>query len=248
MKRIGLRFPKWACLAFSIGFLVSLTTGILWFCLGRWGDIEGEFGPEKHPWLGVLAKLHGAGAFFALIAFGMIWAAHVPVGWRTQRTANRAFSPLLVAGFSSSPLMVSTTADQMIGDQGSFGFISQQDSFCQSPSSSMFVSASGRGADKLSYSLPATENLLRFFRTDLAHKNVPPANLAAVCLQHDRAFGWQRLCAIPVIFHDRSIDHELVIEPDPSFCADLTDAGCSTRRRLCPPPPLGHVPVCLVCC
>lgn len=84
MKRIGLRFPKWARLAFSIGFLVSLTTGILWFCLGRWGDVEGEFGPEKHPWLGVLAKLHGAGAFFAMIAFGMIWAAHVPVGWRSQ--------------------------------------------------------------------------------------------------------------------------------------------------------------------
>lgn len=84
MKRLTLRFPLWARAFFSASLLVSLVTGVLWYCLGRWGEVEGEFGPEKHPWLGPLAKIHGAGAFIALISFGMILGGHVPAGWRTR--------------------------------------------------------------------------------------------------------------------------------------------------------------------
>ncbi len=83
MKRLSLRFPNWARLFFSASFLLSLVSGMLWFALDRWGEVEGEFGPEKHPWLSTLAPIHGAGAFIALISFGMIFSSHVPHGWRT---------------------------------------------------------------------------------------------------------------------------------------------------------------------
>lgn len=82
MKRLSLRFPRWARTLFACSLLLSLVSGLLWFGLGKWGTIEGEFGPEKHPWLATLAKVHGAGAFIALISFGMILSAHIPAGWR----------------------------------------------------------------------------------------------------------------------------------------------------------------------
>ena len=84
MKRLSSRFPVWARAFFSVALLVSLVSGVCWYCLGRWGEVQGEFGPEKHPWLGSLAKVHGAGAFVALISFGMILGGHVPAGWRTR--------------------------------------------------------------------------------------------------------------------------------------------------------------------
>jgi hypothetical protein len=86
MKRLGLRFPNWSRLSFSLSFLFSLITGVMWFYLDGWGEVEGEFGPEKHPWISTLAKMHGAGAFVALMSFGMIFSAHLPAGWRMHRS------------------------------------------------------------------------------------------------------------------------------------------------------------------
>lgn len=95
MKRLSLRFPTWGRIFFSLSFLLSLASGLLWFGLNRWGEVEGEFGPEKHPWLASIAKVHGAGAFIALVSFGMIFSSHLPIGWRTG-LARR--SGLLVLG------------------------------------------------------------------------------------------------------------------------------------------------------
>jgi hypothetical protein len=82
MRRISLRFPRWSRILFSVAFLLSLSTGLLWFSLDRWGEIEGEFGPEKHPWLAFVPKIHGGGAFISLISIGMILSSHIPPGWR----------------------------------------------------------------------------------------------------------------------------------------------------------------------
>jgi hypothetical protein len=82
MKRISLRFPRWSRIFFTAIFLTSLASGLMWFALDRWGQTEGEFGPEKHPWLAFLPKIHGASAFAALISFGMIYSSHLPAGWR----------------------------------------------------------------------------------------------------------------------------------------------------------------------
>jgi uncharacterized membrane protein len=103
MKRITLLFPTWSRITFSTSFSLSFVTGILWFYLDRWGEIEGEFGPEKHPWLLTLAKIHGAGAFIALISIGMIISSHIPVGWRTGK--NRTSGILI---FASLTIMIVT--------------------------------------------------------------------------------------------------------------------------------------------
>lgn len=104
MKRLSLRFPRWARTLFSCSLLLSLVSGLMWFGLGRWGTIEGEFGPEKHSWLAPLAKIHGAGAFAALISFGMILAGHVPAGWRagwSRRSGLLSLTTVAVSIFTA---------------------------------------------------------------------------------------------------------------------------------------------------
>lgn len=100
MKRLSLRFPIWTRAMFTVTLLVSLTTGVLWFCLERWAGTEGEFGPEKHPWVGTLTKIHGASAFSSMVAFGMILAGHIPSGWATRRRRASGLANLTLIGTS----------------------------------------------------------------------------------------------------------------------------------------------------
>ena len=49
-------------------FLYTITaaswlTGLMFFVLSRWFMVEGEFGPEKHPWQFPILMAHGASAF-----------------------------------------------------------------------------------------------------------------------------------------------------------------------------------------
>ena len=55
-------------------------------------------------------------------------------------------------------------------------------------------------------------------------EEIPPADFAAVSLQHDGAFGRERLGAVPEVLHDGVIDDELVIQPHPGAGADLANA------------------------
>lgn len=77
---------------------LSWTSGIIYFVLSRWMQVEGEFGLEKHPWQFPLLKIHGAGAFLMLMAIGAMLVNHVPATWRTHR--SRGFGLTLVAGVS----------------------------------------------------------------------------------------------------------------------------------------------------
>ena len=61
-------------------------------------------------------------------------------------------------------------------------------------------------------------------RADFPDKKVPPPDLAAVSLEHDRAFGWQGQGAIPVVLHGGSVDDQLVIQPDPGAISDLANS------------------------
>ena len=47
--------------------------------------VEGDFGPEKHPWQYPVLQLHGAAAFLMMIVFGSIIAAHLPASWSLNR-------------------------------------------------------------------------------------------------------------------------------------------------------------------
>ena len=64
----------------------SWLTGTTFFVLSRFVEIEGEFGPEKHPWQSPILAAHGAFAFLMLMAIGALWLNHVPIGWRSGRS------------------------------------------------------------------------------------------------------------------------------------------------------------------
>lgn len=75
--------------------LVSWCSGIAFFIFSRYVLIEGEFGPEKHPWQFPLLKLHGAAAFMMMMSLGAVITSHIPAGWRTGR--HRVFGSILLA-------------------------------------------------------------------------------------------------------------------------------------------------------
>ncbi len=94
MSRIALRFPRKAKLALYSLTLLSLSSGLGFYILNRWFQVEGDFGPEKHPWQATVLKIHGASAFLTLIGFGYLLASHIHVGWRSRR--NRVLGITLV--------------------------------------------------------------------------------------------------------------------------------------------------------
>lgn len=95
IKRVALHFPLWAKLVLHGTLALSFLTGSCWFILHQWFQIEGEFGPEKHPLEPWLIQAHGASAFITLIGFGYLLSTHIHVAWRTKR--NRVLGILLVA-------------------------------------------------------------------------------------------------------------------------------------------------------
>ncbi len=60
-------------------------SGICLFSALEWGEIEGEFGIEPSPYLGILLKLHGISAFCFLISFGFFLGTHVQNTWRMKK-------------------------------------------------------------------------------------------------------------------------------------------------------------------
>jgi len=74
---------------FRLGLFTALAvawcSGVCFFVLSRWFAIEGEFGPEKHPWQQPALMIHGAAAFFMMVGYGALLFAHAPLAWRLRR-------------------------------------------------------------------------------------------------------------------------------------------------------------------
>ena len=105
MSRIALRFPRKAKAVLYANVLLSFCTGTAWFALHRWGQVEGDFGPEKSPWEPWLIKVHGASAFIVMMGFGYLLASHIHVGWRSKRnrfmgvSLNGTVALLILSGY-----------------------------------------------------------------------------------------------------------------------------------------------------
>ena len=95
---IRLRFPMRLRHSLYGVLAISWVSGISYYVLSRWLQIEGEFGPEKHPWQFPILKIHGAAAFLMLMAIGTLLTNHVPAAWRTQR--SRKLGLTLATGVS----------------------------------------------------------------------------------------------------------------------------------------------------
>jgi MFS family permease len=86
MSLISLRIPQLYRWIFYGLLALSLCSGLVFFILQQWFEIEGEFGPQKNPWQAVVIRIHGASAFFMLMSFGALLAAHIPYGWKSTRS------------------------------------------------------------------------------------------------------------------------------------------------------------------
>ncbi|PHS69175.1 MAG: hypothetical protein COB23_07450 [Methylophaga sp.] len=95
---IKAKFSKFYRRSLYLLFTVSWVTGNIFFALSRWFMVEGDFGPEKHPWQFPVLMLHGASAFMVMFFFGFVMASHVPVAWKLKKI--RALGILLVSAVS----------------------------------------------------------------------------------------------------------------------------------------------------
>ena len=85
MSSLSLRFPRAYRIVLSAVLLTSWISGIAFFVFRRFVEIEGDFGPEKHPLQFVFLKIHGGAAFLMMISFGLILSGHVSMGWKSRR-------------------------------------------------------------------------------------------------------------------------------------------------------------------
>ncbi|HAC34490.1 MAG TPA: hypothetical protein DCF45_08235 [Gammaproteobacteria bacterium] len=65
-----------------LAYAVSVASGLLFFILNTWVTVEGDFGPQKHPWQYSTLKLHGAAAFAMMLFFGALLNHHIPQNWK----------------------------------------------------------------------------------------------------------------------------------------------------------------------
>lgn len=82
---IKAKFPKLYRRGLYALVAVSWFSGSTFFALSRWFLVDGEFGPEKHPWQFPVLMTHGAAAFLMMFAFGFILASHVPATWKLKK-------------------------------------------------------------------------------------------------------------------------------------------------------------------
>ena len=99
MKRahFSLALPKWHEWLVYVSVALLTLTGAAWLLLDRFGKVEGEFGPERHPALPWLLAGHGVLAYAFLIIAAMLVPVHMRLGWRTARN-RRSGLALVLAG------------------------------------------------------------------------------------------------------------------------------------------------------
>jgi hypothetical protein len=95
MARNRFTLGDWQRRGLHASFAVLLLTGVAWWGLHRWGQVETEFGPQPHPLNPRLMRVHGAAAMIALVVLGTLLSGHVRNAWRARR--NRASGAGMVA-------------------------------------------------------------------------------------------------------------------------------------------------------
>lgn len=99
MAYIHVKIPLNFRTALFIFVGLSWITGLTFYILDGWFMVEGEFGPEKHPWQQTFLLLHGVSAFVMMIFYGAILFSHVPSTWRLNRLRNIGLTLAIVVGF-----------------------------------------------------------------------------------------------------------------------------------------------------
>jgi hypothetical protein len=78
--------------------LTAWLSGAAWLAFHYFVRAEGQFGETPSPLEPWWLRLHGAAAFAALWAFGLLWGVHILNGWRLNR---RRWSGAILFGASA---------------------------------------------------------------------------------------------------------------------------------------------------
>ncbi|MCB1627214.1 MAG: hypothetical protein KDI51_15360 [Xanthomonadales bacterium] len=116
----GLRRALYTVLA------LAWSSGISFYLLSRFVTIEGEFGPQKHPWQYPVLQLHGACAFLLLMSAGALLLNHIPVAWRTARSR---VSGLLLTSLVAT-MVLSAWCLYYVGDDEVRGWLANGHAAC----------------------------------------------------------------------------------------------------------------------
>ena len=92
---LGLWHRRWVYLALAAAW----GTGALWV-FAHYGLVaNNEFGATRHPVEAWALKLHGAAAFFFLVALGSMFAQHIPRAWYLKRNVASGICALVACAF-----------------------------------------------------------------------------------------------------------------------------------------------------
>lgn len=94
--------------ALHLGALLTGLSGLGYGWLRYYGQVQGEFGPEPHPWQGLLQHLHVLAAPLLLFALGMTVRGHLSTklragtreGRRTGLGLGLLIVPMVGAGYA----------------------------------------------------------------------------------------------------------------------------------------------------
>lgn len=78
MKPITNKIPKLYQQMINWTLAICWGTGIAFFVLSTWVQVEGEFGPEKHFLQIPSLQVHAASAFILMLFFGALFFGHKP--------------------------------------------------------------------------------------------------------------------------------------------------------------------------
>ena len=77
---------------------VLFVSGVVWWVLHRWGEVETEFGPTPHPLNPWLMRVHGGAAMVALVVLGTLLSGHVRRAWQAGRNRLSGLGMLVWCG------------------------------------------------------------------------------------------------------------------------------------------------------
>ena len=95
MAFISIKIPLNFRILLFIILLVSWVSGVTFYLLNNYVIVEGDFGPEKHPWQYNVLMTHGAAAFGMMIFYGSLLTSHIPSGWKSRRLKKLGISMLI---------------------------------------------------------------------------------------------------------------------------------------------------------
>lgn len=99
LGRMTLTIPKLYQRVLFWTLATSWVTGIAFFILREFITVEGDFGPERHPWQYPTLMIHGFAAFLMIIGFGGLLFAHIPHSWRSKRERLWGLTLACAVGF-----------------------------------------------------------------------------------------------------------------------------------------------------